>query len=76
MPEVQYDAEGNQLDYFNFGVEEKVGLKDYSNIVIRASVSRYVPDSEEARQEVIDLVEAVLVKERNAVLEELGVEVN
>lgn len=76
MPEVVFDANGNQLDYFNFGVEEKIGLKDYSNIVVRASISRYVPNNEEARQEVIRDVEAILVAERRVVLEDLGVEVS
>lgn len=69
------ETESNPLDLFNFTVEEKVGLKDYSNIVVRASLSRYVPDDAEARQEVIDLVETIMATERNVVLESLGVEV-
>lgn len=69
-------VENTELDYFNFGVEEKIGLKDYSNIVVRASVSRYVPDNDEARQEVINLVEDILVRERRIILEDLGVEVS
>jgi len=76
VPESVLDGSGKQLDYFNFSVEEKIGLKDYSNIVVRASISRYVPDSEEARQEVIDLVESILVAERRVILEDLGVEVS
>lgn len=71
MPE-----ENTELDYFNFGVEEKIGLKDYSNIVVRASISRHIPDTDEARQEVIDLVEAVLVRERRVILDDLGVEIS
>jgi hypothetical protein len=63
------------LDTFTFTVEEKVGLKDYSNILVRASISRQIPDDDEARQKVIDQVEAVLVRERNIVLEDLGIEV-
>ena len=68
--------ENTELDYFKFGVEEKIGLKDYSNIVVRASISRSIPDTDEARQEVIDLVEQVLVRERRVILEDLGVEVS
>lgn len=67
--------ESNGLDHFFFGVEEKIGLKDYSNIVVQASISREIPDTDEARQEVIDTVEAILVAERKVVLEDLGVEV-
>lgn len=67
--------ESNGLDRFFFGVEEKIGLKDYSNIVVQASISREIPDTDEARQEVIDTVEAILVAERKVVLEDLGVEV-
>lgn len=70
------DAEGNQLDLFNFTVEEKIGLKDYSNVVVRASLSRYVPDTDEARKEVVDLVETIASNERNVILESLGIEVN
>jgi hypothetical protein len=66
-------AENTELDYFNFTVEEKIGLKDYSNIVVRASISRYVPDDEEARAEVIRLVEDILVAERQVILDDLGV---
>lgn len=73
--ELVLDAEGNQLDYFVFSVTEKVGLPNYSSIDIFASIGRYVPDSEEARQEVIDLVEAVAAKERDVVLDSIGVEV-
>lgn len=68
-------SESNGLDRFFFGVEEKIGLKDYSNIVVQASISREIPDTDEARQEVIDTVEAILVAERKVVLEDLGVEV-
>jgi hypothetical protein len=68
-------SESNGLDRFFFGVEEKIGLKDYSNIVVQASISREIPDDEDARQEVIDTVEAILVAERKVVLEDLGVEV-
>ena len=63
------------LDVFTFTVEEKVGLKDYSNILVRATISRHIPDDDEERQKVIDQVEAVLVRERNVVLEDLGIEV-
>ena len=73
--EAVYDAEGNQLDYFVFSVTEKVGLPQYSSVDIFASIGRYVPDTDEARQEVIDLVESVAGRERNVVLESLGVEV-
>ena len=64
------------LDTFHFAVEEKIGLKDYSNIVIRASITREIPDDEEARKEVIDTVEQILVVERGVVLADLGVEVD
>jgi hypothetical protein len=73
--EITIDAEGNQLDYFVFSVTEKIGLPNYSSIDIFASIGRYVTDTEEARQEVIDLVESVAAKERGVVLESLGVEV-
>ena len=69
-------GENNELDTFHFAVEEKIGLKDYSNIVLRASISRNIADDEDARQEVIDLVEAILVRERRVILEDLGVEVS
>ena len=75
MAELVTDADGNQLDLFNFAVEEKVGLANYSNIVVRASLSRYVPDDEEARAEVVRLVEEIASAERNSVLESIGVEV-
>lgn len=73
--EIALDAEGNQLDYFVFSVTEKIGLPNYSSIDIFASIGRYVADTDEARQEVIDLVESVAAKERGVVLESLGVEV-
>ena len=63
------------LDTFTFTVEEKIGLKQFSNVTIRASISRQIPDSEEARKEVIQTVEDILVVERGIVLEDLGVEV-
>lgn len=68
-------SKSNELDTFNFQVEEKIGLKDYSNIVVRASLTRDVPDTEEARKEVIQIVEDILVAERRIILEDLGVEV-
>jgi hypothetical protein len=70
------ESDNTELDYFNFGIEEKIGLKDYSNIVVRASISRHIPDTDEARQEVIRLVEDILVVERRVILEDLGVEVS
>ena len=66
----------SELDTFTFTVEEKIGLKQYSNVVIRASLSRQIPDDEEARKEVIDTVEQILVVERAVVLADLGVEVD
>ena len=63
-------------DYFSFTVEEKIGLPGYSNVVIRASLSRNIDDTDEARQEVIDLVESITSVEREKVLESLGVTVN
>ena len=68
-------TESNGLDTFSFTVEEKIGLKDYSNIVVRASLTRDIPNSEEARKEVIDTVEEILVVERRIILEDLGVDV-
>ncbi len=68
-------ASESKLDRFEFTVEEKIGLKDYSNIVVRASLTREIPDDEEARKEVIDIVEQILVVERAIVLADLGVEV-
>jgi hypothetical protein len=67
------DAEGNQLDYFAFSVTEKVGLPKYSSIDIFASIGRYVPNTDEARQEVIDLVESIAARERAVVLESVGI---
>ncbi len=67
--------ESNGLDSFFFGVEEKIGLKDYSNIVVRASITRDIPNTDEARNEVIRTVEDVLIAERKIILEDLGVEV-
>ena len=67
--------ESSTLDTFSFTVEEKIGLKDYSNIVVRATLTRDIPNDEEARKEVIDTVEQILVVERRIVLEDLGVEV-
>lgn len=61
-------------DTFSFTVEEKIGLPGYSNIVIRASITRNIEDDEDARQDVIDTVEAITAAERSKVLEELGVE--
>lgn len=75
MTEIIRDENGNQLDLFNFTVEEKVGLANYSNILVRASLSRYVPDDEEARAEVVRLVEEIASAERNTILDDLGVEV-
>ena len=75
MTEIIRDENGNQLDLFNFTVEEKVGLANYSNILIRASLSRYIPDDEEARAEVVRLVEEIASAERNTILDDLGVEV-
>ena len=64
------------LDTFTFSVEEKIGLKNFSNVVVRASLSRQIPDDEEERKKVINTVEEILVVERNIVLEDLGVEVD
>lgn len=75
MTEIITDENGNRLDLFNFTVEEKVGLANYSNILVRASLSRYVPDDEEARAEVVRLVEEIASAERNTILDDLGVEV-
>lgn len=63
------------LDTFHFAVEEKIGLKNFSNIVVRASLTRDIPDDEEERKKVINTVEDILVVERRIVLEDLGVEV-
>jgi len=68
-------ASDEALDTFTFTVEEKIGLKDYSNILVRASLSRQIPDDEDARKDVINIVENILVMERRIVLEDLGVEV-
>jgi len=76
MTDIVTDSEGNQLDYFNFTIEEKIGLPSYSSVTIRASLSRNIEDTDEARQEVIDLVEAVTAAERGKVLDSLGVAVN
>ncbi len=65
----------SELDTFTFTVEEKIGLKQYSNVVVRASLSRQIPDDEDERQKVVDIVESILVVERNIILQDLGVEV-
>ena len=74
MPEVNQNS--SELDYFNFSVEEKIGLPNYSSVTVRASVSRNIEDTDEARQEVTDLVESIIARERSVVLESLGVEVS
>ena len=56
-------------DVFSFTVEEKVGLPDYSNVTIRASITREIEDSDEARREVIDIVEEITAAERDVVIE-------
>ena len=68
--------ENNGLDTFHFAVEEKIGLKNFSNIVVRASITREIPDDEEERKKVINTVEDILVVERRIILEDLGVDVD
>ena len=56
-------------------VEEKIGLPDFSNVVVGSSVSRYVDDGTE--EEILDhiretahgTVEAFLAEEREGILE-------
>lgn len=66
------DGNGNPLDYFVFSLTEKVGLPNYSSIDLFASIGRYVEDTEEARQDVIETVESILARERDLVLENMG----
>lgn len=58
------------------GAEEKVGLPNYSNVVITASLSRYVSDGtdEELKaslRETAAIVEEFVAEERQAVLASL-----
>ena len=76
MQQERVQVPEKSLDTFEFTVEEKIGLKNFSNIVVRASLKRDIPDDKDARQEVIDLVESILVVERGIILEDMGVEVD
>jgi len=68
MPE----TETNQ-DSFNYTLDYKIGLPDYSHIRIFASLSRSVEDNEEQRQEVMDTVEQILVTQSEKIKENLGI---
>lgn len=64
------DKDGNPADYFVFSISEKIGLPNYSNVDLFASIGRHITkDDENEKQAVIDLVEEILVAERDKVLE-------
>jgi len=65
----------------NFRTEEKIGLPDYSNIVIGLSITRDVEDEGlesvmEQAKEIAREVEAFIAEEREFVLRELQGEAN
>lgn len=58
------------------GAEEKIGLPNYSNVVVSASLSRYVPEgsAEElktALRESARIVEEFVAEERQSVLKDI-----
>jgi hypothetical protein len=56
-----------------FGMNEKIGLKNFSNVDTHSSITRFVEDDpkviEEQQEEMRDFVETVLGDERFKILE-------
>ena len=69
---VVVDAEGNPVDKFSFTVNEHINVGDYSFVETSATLTRWITDSPEARQEVIDEVEGIIGNKRDEVVELLA----
>lgn len=69
---VPRDANGRPLAKVSMGAEEKIGLANYSNVVLSGWCSRWVEDTPEARalglEECVRECEAVIAVEREKVL--------
>lgn len=64
------DENGQPADYFVFSVSEKIGLPNYSSVDLFASLGRHITkDNVEEQKSVIELVEEILVSEREKVLQ-------
>ncbi len=63
------DAEGVPVDKFSFTVNEHINVGDYSFVETSATLTRWIEDSPEARQIVIDEVEGIIGKKREEVIE-------
>ncbi len=59
-------------DYFVYSVTEKINVGNYSSVDTFASIGRNIEDTDEARQEVIQLVEGILETKRDEVVELLA----
>lgn len=70
MPAVK--SENTELDYFVFSVSQKIGLPNYSSVDVFASLGRNVVDSPEARQSVVNDVEALVEAEVRNIKENLN----
>lgn len=66
------DEKGNPKAKVSISLEEKIGLPNYSNVSIWASVTRFADDTEEGRLEGLreagSSVETILAEEREPVL--------
>ena len=61
------NTENTELDYFVYSVTENINVGNYSSVDTFASIGRNIEDTDEARQEVIDLVEGILETKRDEV---------
>lgn len=56
------------LDYFVYSVNEKINVGNYSSVDTFASLGRNIEDTDEARQEVMNVVERILESKREEIV--------
>lgn len=56
------------LDYFVYSVNEKINVGNYSSVDTFASLGRNIEDTDEARQEVMGVVERILETKREEIV--------
>lgn len=62
------NKEESNLDYFVYSVNEKINVGNYSSVDTFASLGRNIEDTEEARQEVMSVVERILETKREEIV--------